>query len=415
MTFEPTATCPAIEAFVAQIFPADAIELAWEIPAFLMRPDNSIQKAILLSGPGGNGKSTYLAMVEAFLGRQNTSNVSLHKLEADKFAGSRLYGKLANICPDLPTEHLAGTSVFKAITGGDPITGEYKFRDSFDFLPFARLVFSANTPPRSQDSSQGFFDRWLVIPFFRSFRGTTEEISRRVLDARLSSPAELSGLLNKALDAVEPLKCRNGFTMPESVKQAWAEFHSATDPLAIWLDRFTVDDPNATVPKKSLRIAFNAYLERQGKPSLTETAFGLAFNKLRPRVETKQRSVSGKATWSYVGIGLSGNEFDSSQGQQGSQGFPYFVPPSSNSQGSQDPIYRTGEVSDGLEDERDKEEGTGEEQNGENPVNPVNSVKDIPCNHIDPASWQLRSGQAFCSGCGKYMGNARVTSTAEEF
>jgi hypothetical protein len=33
---------------------------------------------------------------------------------------SRLVGKLANICPDRPSHHLQGTSVFKAVVGGDP-------------------------------------------------------------------------------------------------------------------------------------------------------------------------------------------------------------------------------------------------------------------------------------------------------
>ena len=58
-----------------------------------------------------------LRLLIAFLGKGNTSGLSLHKLEADKFAASRLYGKLANICPDLPSEHLAGTSMFKADHG----------------------------------------------------------------------------------------------------------------------------------------------------------------------------------------------------------------------------------------------------------------------------------------------------------
>jgi len=49
---------------------------------------------------------------------------------------------LANVCPDLPAADLAGTSVFKAITGGDRLTGERKYHDPFEFTPYARLIFS---------------------------------------------------------------------------------------------------------------------------------------------------------------------------------------------------------------------------------------------------------------------------------
>ncbi|QDU28846.1 hypothetical protein ETAA8_39510 [Anatilimnocola aggregata] len=302
--FDPAATCPSIDSFVADVFPVDARDLACEIPAYLMLPDNSFQKAILLTGAGGNGKSTYLAMVSSFIGSSNTSSISLHKLESDRFAASRIMGKLANICADLPTEHLAGTSVFKSITGGDKITGEYKFKDSFDFTPFCRLVFSANSPPRSTDSSQGFFERWLVIPFDRSFRGSTEEISRKVLDARLSSPAELSGLLNKALDALPRIAKQNGFTQSESTQAAWNEFHSTTDPLAGWLDRATVESSEALVPKKKLLIAFNDYLGTLGRPGMPDSAFGKSLKRHRPAVEAKQRTLSGEQQWCYVGIGL---------------------------------------------------------------------------------------------------------------
>ena len=374
ITYNPATMCPAIDKFISEVFPSDAVALGYEIPAFLMRPDTAIQKALLTLGPGGNGKSVYLGMVEAFLGKQNTSNLSLHKLESDKFAASRLYGKLANICPDLPTEHLAGTSVFKAITGGDPITGEYKFKDSFDFFPFSRLLFSANSPPLSKDSSQGFFDRWVVIPFTRSFRGTKAEVSRRELDARLSAPAELSGLLNKALEVLPELERRNGFTPAASTRTAWEEFHSTTDPLAVWLDQYTIDSPNAFIPKRQLRIAFNAALERQGRPAVTDTAFGLQFAKLRPQVSAKQRTYAASLQWCYIGIGM----VDASHPSQGSQGLaPMFL--SNNTPHTLHTHTPSHSRKEGGNDGENEGVEAAQEQDRGNPVNPVRYVNG--CKH----------------------------------
>ena len=76
------------------------------------------------------------------------------------------------------------------ITGGDRLPAEYKYADCFEFDSFVRLVFSANNPPRSEDSSPAFFDRWLVVPFDRTFRGERREIPADVLDARLSTPSD---------------------------------------------------------------------------------------------------------------------------------------------------------------------------------------------------------------------------------
>jgi putative DNA primase/helicase len=152
------------------VFPADSEAIGWEIPAWLMTPENSAQKVVLLSGEGANGKSAYLRACIAFVGKGNVTALSLHRLEQDKFAVSRLVGKLANICPDLPSAHLASTSTFKALTGGDEMAAEYKFKNGFDYAPFCKLLFSANQPPRSDDATHGFFRRWQVIPFGRAPR-----------------------------------------------------------------------------------------------------------------------------------------------------------------------------------------------------------------------------------------------------
>ncbi|HWQ56663.1 MAG TPA: phage/plasmid primase, P4 family [Bryobacteraceae bacterium] len=303
--FDPAAKCPALDQFIAEVFPGDSEAIAWELAAWLITPDTSIQKAVLLTGEGANGKSTYLRALVAFVGKHNTSAVSLHRLEQDKFAVARLVGKLANICPDLPSAHLASTSMFKAITGGDVLHGEYKYLDSFEFVPYAKLVFSANQPPRSDDPTHGFFRRWLVVPFMRTFdEGTSGTLPREVLDARLSEPAELSGVLVKALYALEAIRKRGGFTESESMKRAWSEFRTATDPLSVWLDCNTVDVPTAIVAKSDLMAAFNRHCTDTGRPPLTKSAFGLALERARPAIHEGQRTIHGRLQWVYLGLGL---------------------------------------------------------------------------------------------------------------
>ena len=141
ITFDPSATCPEIDKFIGEVFPEDAIPLAWEILADLLTPDRSVQKAICLLGEGGNWKSAFLDLATHFIGAENVCHLSLQRLESDRFSAARLYGRLTNICPDLPGERLTSSAMFKAITGCDRITAEVKYRDSFEFTPFARLLF----------------------------------------------------------------------------------------------------------------------------------------------------------------------------------------------------------------------------------------------------------------------------------
>jgi len=303
VSYDPTATCPAWEKFVSEVFPDDAQELAWEVPAWLMTPDISIQKALLLLGEGANGKSVYLSALRAFLGRANAAAESLHRLESDRFAVAQLVGKLANICPDLPSSSLSGSSVFKAVTGGDCITAEYKFKQPFEFQPYSRLVFSANFLPRSNDASHAYFRRWLIVPFPRTF-DDSEQTPREVLDAQLAAPSELSGLMNKAVVALAAIRKHRGFTVAKSVSNAGREFMRLTDPIAVWLDAMTRKDPNARVAKKTLFEAYNGDARREGRPPITHTALSLAVKRLIPGIKEGQRTVVGVKTHVWLGIEL---------------------------------------------------------------------------------------------------------------
>jgi P4 family phage/plasmid primase-like protien len=300
--YDSEAECKAWEHQVAATFPEDAQHVAWEIIGDLMQPDRSEKAAIILVGEGDNGKSAFLENVAHFIGRRNRVALSLHRIEGDRFAASALLGRLANICPDLPSSDLASTSVFKAVTGGDEITGEYKYGPTFGFIPFCRLIFSANHLPRSQDASYAFFSRWRVIPFDKTFVGS-EAISRRELDAKLQDPSELSGVLNKALDALAGLRQR-GFTESPSMVEAWQEFRETTDPIAVWLDRATVEDPDAFVVKDVLAKAYNAECSRAGRPTTSKKAIAKALHGLRPNVTEGQRMVAGKRSTAWIGIGL---------------------------------------------------------------------------------------------------------------
>jgi len=260
----------------------------------------------------------------AFIGKRNTASLSLHKLEESRFATTGLLGKLANVCADLPSAHLTGTSVFKTVTGGDAIEAEYKYGTAFAFHPFSRLVFSANHPPRSEDASHAFFRRWLVVPFDKTFEGKAA-VSRKVLDARLAAPRELSGVLNRAVALLPRLRA-HGFTETASMRAAWQEFREVTDPFSVWLDTAVVRNSRAFVRKNELLSAFNRHNESSGRPMTTATGFSLALKRAIPGLMDAQKEFGDGKKWVWLGIGLgtppSPTDPPPAHGSHGSHGLP---------------------------------------------------------------------------------------------
>lgn len=379
VAFDPAATCPQWEAFIARVLPEDCRNIVCEIMASSMRGDISDQKAILLQGSGENGKSTLLDAVIAFLGRENVSSLALQRLEVDKFAAVRLLGKLANVCADLPADHLASTSTFKALTGGDILTGERKFQGSFEFASFARLIFSTNHYPQSKDASHAFFRRWLVVPF-DAVIDPRERIPN--LAAKLADAQELSGILNRVLAVLPGMIQRGGFSHSETTQAAMMEFREMTDPLAAWLDRCTVLSPERMVSRKDLLISYNAQAEASGRPALTSKAFCQAIRRLRPTISEAQRTVCGAMQWVFLGLGLAASP----------------PSPSHNSHHSHDSSQISLEVeTDNGEVNKNLKRGNG--VNHGSPVSkPVATI--IPCfNCRGERFWESIHGARACATC----------------
>ena len=193
--------------------------------------------------------------------------------------------------------------MFKALTGGDRVTAERKFKPPLAFVSYARLLFSANHLPRSSDASYAYYRRWLLVPFLRTF-GRSEQIPREVLDARLAAPSELSGVLSKALNALKSIRARPGLLESKSIRKAGSEFIRLTDPIAVWLKESTVRQSNRVVAKSALLAAYNRTARKENRPPSTKTAFGLAVKRAMPEIVAAQRELDGKRCWVWLGLKL---------------------------------------------------------------------------------------------------------------
>jgi putative DNA primase/helicase len=262
--YDPDAPGERVRAFLDSVTGGDdaLFRLLMEIVGYLLVPDNRYQKAFMLLGPGGNGKSVFLNVVRALLGPENVSAISLQDLDASRFASAELYGKLANIYADLDARAAYSSSTFKTITGGDSIPAERKHRDAFVFTPYARLVFSANTAPPTADISPAYFDRWVIVPFERNFRGSAAEDEN--LLAKLTTPRELSGLLTGALDGLARLRERHGFEQTGRARQARETFERDTDPVAAFVADRCIFGEGLSIKRSLVYENFITWARRSG-------------------------------------------------------------------------------------------------------------------------------------------------------
>lgn len=263
----PGATCPVVEAWLREVLPADLLEpvgdspgFIWEVLGYLCYSGNPLHKALLLLGAGRNGKGTFLRLVTALLGPANVSAVPLHSLVDNRFRIAELEGRLANIAGDLDSTWLESTALFKAITGGDSVTAERKYGAPFDFSPFAVPVYSANAVWGTPDTSAGYMSRWVVLPFPNSFEGVED----RGLDAALSAPAELEGVLAKAVQGLRAVLAAGNFTEPPSVAEAFGRFRDESDPVSAFMRATTTPTAEGWVTRQQIWNIYQAWCEDNG-------------------------------------------------------------------------------------------------------------------------------------------------------
>jgi len=296
--YNPEAKAPKIQKFLKEAAQSQDIALIEEIIGWLLWPDYNVHKAVMLLGPGRNGKGTLLRLITAFLGSKSISNVTLQDLVADRFAKADLYGKLANIGGDLPSKDLSDTAAFRNLTGGDDNRAQEKYRPAFSFRNKAKLMFSANVLPRSPDDTYAFYSRWILIEFLHIFdlqKGTADPD----LDAKLQTPEELSGLLNIALAGLERLRA-NGwrFTYDKTVEDVEIMYKRNANPVyAFLLDECEQGEATDYIEKTLFYNHFKEYAIKHGIRPLSSTKFGellkdqseIPVSSFRPWVEYGDR------------------------------------------------------------------------------------------------------------------------------
>jgi putative DNA primase/helicase len=282
--YDLQATCPTVDYFFESTLPNDCIPIAEELFGYALVPYVQFERAFMFTGGGANGKSTFLTLLESFVGSENVAKIPLQELDENRFKRAELFGKLINLFADLDARALKSSTYFKTVVSGDSIDAERKHKNPFFFRPFARLVYSANQLPYSYDKSFAYYRRWVIIPFPNKFLGKTDDKS---LKYKLTQPNELSGLLNRALAGLNRLFENQDFTASETVKDAVEDYKKQNDTVAAFVADCCEFGEGLEVERTKIYDAYTTYCQNEGFEAASRIA---CYNRIRayPQVGEKK-------------------------------------------------------------------------------------------------------------------------------
>ena len=297
------AVCPIFNAWIRDILPEDCWDYIDEIIGYVMMNGNPLQKAVLLYGAGRNGKGTLLRIIKDVIGLANITAISLQQLTENRFAPASLHMKLADIAGDIHGGHIEQTNIFKTVTGDDVFEAERKNQQSFRFASWAVPMFSANKIPTSSDTSQGYINRWEVIPFTRDLTKVEGGPNPTIENSIRGCVSELEGVAVRGMRGLRRLMERGHFPRPPSVQEAFNRFVEALDPVRSWMAECTSQEATelGEAPwtyRTFLHMEHSAWREKNGHGKISAKAFyeKLEMAGLKSSQRSKQRGYNVAVT-----------------------------------------------------------------------------------------------------------------------
>jgi putative DNA primase/helicase len=147
----------------------------------------------------------------------------------NRFALSDLENKYVNLDTELSSTTFHDTTVLKKLTGRQPVRIERKNQRAYDTTLYAKLFFSANKIPETEDVSDAYFRRETIISFPNRFEGDDQDPN---LLKKLTAQEELSGIFNvlvKALGTV--LRNESIFVNEKTIEQRRERHQLAVNPI----------------------------------------------------------------------------------------------------------------------------------------------------------------------------------------
>lgn len=241
----------------------------YEILAYCCYREYPIQVLFCFCGIGRNGKTQFLKLLAKFLGENNVCNTDLDLIAGNnrsRFETFKLYKKLAGIMGETNFGILASSSLLKRLTGGDMIGYEMKGKNPFDAYSYCKLLIASNSLPSSEDTSEGFYRRWIIIDFPNQFNEGTDIVN--------SIPeVEYCNLAKKVKRILPELLAKHSFTGQGDTEYRKMKYILASNPLPMFIKQFYVEDHLSWVRYSELYSSYISFLNTQKKRIVTKKEF----------------------------------------------------------------------------------------------------------------------------------------------
>ncbi|WP_374553341.1 DNA primase family protein [Aquitalea pelogenes] len=261
-------------------------------------PDARMQTALVIEGPGKNGKSEYANMVAGM--HEKVASLDLDDLTG--FGKAELVDASLVIVPETPKRSI-NEQELKKIISGDKIVINQKHKDVFTYEPTAKMIINCNSFPKIDDESNGVWRRLIMMKFDNVIADDQiiKNLSKRIVDE------EMHILVDWAINGLVDLLKQGDFSIPESVKaNKEAEKKNSKNVLVFIEDMYVELSEECKMKKDDMYAKYKVYCEEKSWNAFGEVQFWKIMKQKFPNLQTIQkREISGRKLYCNLFFDLS--------------------------------------------------------------------------------------------------------------
>lgn len=306
--YDPNATCPEWVKMnrenLMEITPDGKLSFAkycvlQEFFGYALMRTNQLQRFLLLTGEGANGKSALITGICETFGQRNIANIPLESF-ADRFSIANFYGKRLNIVDDLSEVDRISEGKLKSIVSGSQISADRKNKELLTFIPDLKQIFACNVKPRFRDTSTGIWRRLIEIPFTRII--PENERKMEYCDAAYWRPHR-AAIMNWCLQGMVQLMM-NGmkFTYSQSIEDAKFQYQMEVNPILQFCREYLVEEPGATVATASVYHVYSVWCSQNGFKQCNSVNFAKELYRIFRSVVRGRKRENFKPTYVFQNL-----------------------------------------------------------------------------------------------------------------
>lgn len=284
---------PVMDKLFSEWVGEDKKDLLYEMLAYSLSSEYFIHRIFCLIGSGSNGKSKFINLMKNFVGDNNYCSTDLDALMASRFESSKLHKKLLCLMGETNFSTITKTEKLKRLCGQDPVGFEYKGKNAFDDINYAKIVIATNALPQTNDRTKGFYRRWLIIDFPNEFKEGGDILKTIPL-------IEYSNLARKCVGLLAKLVSKNSFSFEGSVEERQVEYEKHSNPMKQFIKDFYVSDPNGLIPFFEFFEDFGTYLSSKGLRVMSKREVSDQLENLGYSTDKRHPPHNQNTTWVYV-------------------------------------------------------------------------------------------------------------------